>query len=345
MTAPRDKKPGATSFPLRLDRVEPAPRRLVSAPLATVPAPAVGLPAHGQRSVPRAVHQLAQASSGTSAAQASAGPKPVQRPGSRPVQPPAARLAVEAQRPLLRPQRLLHQAVQDSLRMTAPTGLGLDSDGVRRRMVERLAAGGIADARVLQALATVPRHAFVDTALAGQAYEDTSLPIGLGQTISKPSSVARMIELLCQRPGLAAAEPRPLAKVLEIGTGCGYQAAVLSLLARQVVSIERLRPLHDKARANLDAAGLRSPRLVWGDGMLGHAPSAPYDCIIAAAGGQALPPAWIEQLAPGGRLVAPMEGTAGKGQILVVVDRLADGRLVHSQQEAVHFVPLKSGVS
>lgn len=340
MTAPRDKKPGAASFPLRLDRVEPAPRRLVSAPLAAVPAPPVSLPAQGQRSVPRAAHQAAQAAQRSAAAT-----HPAQKPGNRAAQPPAARLAVEAQRPLLRPQRLLHQAVQDSLRMTAPTGLGLDSDGVRRRMVERLAAGGITDARVLQALATVPRHVFVDTALAGQAYEDTSLPIGLGQTISKPSSVARMIELLCQRPGLAGVEPRPLGKVLEIGTGCGYQAAVLSLLARQLVSIERLRPLHDKARANLHAAGLRSPRLIWGDGMLGHAPSAPYDCIIAAAGGQALPPVWVEQLAPGGRLVAPMEGAAGRGQILVVVDRLADGRLVQSQQEAVHFVPLKSGVS
>jgi protein-L-isoaspartate(D-aspartate) O-methyltransferase len=328
---PRDKKPGGATFPLRLDKVEPAPRRLVTAPLATVPAPAVGHPAQVPHSITRAARQAVHA--------------PAAQGGSRPAQPPAARLAVEAQRPLLRPQRLLHQAVQDSLRMTAPTGLGLDSDGVRRRMVERLSAGGIHDARVLQAMGGVLRHAFVDTALAGQAYEDTSLPIGLGQTISKPSSVARMIELLCRRPGLPPHEPRPLGKVLEIGTGCGYQAAVLSLLARQVVSIERLRPLHEKARANLAAAGLRSPRLVWGDGMLGHAPSAPYDCIIAAAGGQALPPAWLDQLALGGRLVAPMEGPGGRGQILVVVDRLADGRLVHSQQEAVHFVPLKSGVS
>ena len=328
--APRDKKP--TTFPARLERLEPAPRRLVTPPLeAALPSSSGKL--MPQRGVSQAAHQVLDPHARQPA------------PGRRPAQPPAGRLAVEVQRPVLRPQRPLHEAARDRLRHTAPTGLGLDSDGVRRRMVERLAAGGIRDARVLQAMSAIPRHAFVDTALAGQAYEDTSLPIGLGQTISKPSSVARMIELLCGRPGVADDSPHPLGKVLEIGTGCGYQAAVLSRLARQVVSLERLRPLHEKARANLDAAGLRSPRLIWGDGMLGHGPSSPYDCIIAAAGGQALPQPWIDQLAPGGRLVAPMEGAAGRGQILVVVDRLADGRLVHSQQEAVHFVPLKSGVS
>lgn len=200
------------------------------------------------------------------------------------------------------------------------------------------------DARVLAAMQQVPRHLFVDTALATQAYEDTSLPIGLGQTISKPSSVARMIELLCLRPGAGVADATPLGKTLEIGTGCGYQAAVLSCLARQVISIERLRPLHDKARANLQSLRRHNLRLVWGDGMLGHPPNAAYDCIIAAAGGSSLPQAWLDQLAPGGRLVAPMEDARTARQSLVVVDRLADGHLVHNVHEAVHFVPLKSGV-
>jgi protein-L-isoaspartate(D-aspartate) O-methyltransferase len=184
----------------------------------------------------------------------------------------------------------------------------------------------------------VPRHVFVDTALANQAYEDTSLPIGLGQTISKPSVVARMIELL-----LAPHAPgKPLA-LLEVGTGCGYQAALLAGLARSVVSVERLKPLHDRARETL--AALRPPglRLVYGDGRLGHAPNAPYDGIVAAAGGEDIPPAWLEQLAPGGRLVAPLQ-QAGGTQALLVCDRLADGRVQRRLHEAVRFVPLKSGV-
>ena len=244
-------------------------------------------------------------------------------------------------RSLLRPQRDVAAAHADARRREPPSGLGLDSAGVRRRMAERLGEVGIVEPRVLQAFATVPRHHFVDAALATQAYEDTSLPIGHGQTISKPSVVARMIELLFQ--GANARRSGNLGAVLEIGTGCGYQAALLAELAQRVISVERLKPLHDKARDLLGPMRSTRLRLVFGDGMLGHPPGAPYDSIIAAAGGSALPEAWLEQLAVGGRLVSPVE-QAGGGQALVVVDRHEDGyeRRVH---EAVRFVPLKSGLS
>jgi protein-L-isoaspartate(D-aspartate) O-methyltransferase len=254
------------------------------------------------------------------------------------------RLAPPAKgRELLRPQRPVQQAaaaVAASTRSGAPTGLGLDSAGVRQRMVDRLRSGGVRDELVLGAMSRVPRHAFVDTALVNQAYEDTSLPIGLGQTISKPSVVARMIELLMASP--AARMRRTLGRTLEIGTGCGYQAAVLAQLSRQVLSVERLKPLHDKARELLAPLRLTDIRLVYGDGMRGHPPNAPYDSIISAAGGDNLPQAWLDQLAVGGRLVAPVQRAAGQGQVLVVVDRTEGGyeRTVH---EAVLFVPLKSG--
>jgi len=207
-------------------------------------------------------------------------------------------------------------------------------------MVQRLAAGGIGAAAVLQAMGGVERHRFVDSALANQAYEDTSLPIGLAQTISKPSVVARMAELLL---GAECAQDQPLGRVLEIGTGCGYQAAVLARLAREVYTIERLRALHEKARDNLRPLRLANVHLILGDGMLGYARGAPYAGIIAAAGGDALPPAWCDQLALGGRLVAPMAGPGG-GQALLVVDRTAQG-LKHRVLEGVHFVPLKSGIA
>ena len=221
-----------------------------------------------------------------------------------------------------------------------PQGIGLDSGAVRQRMVDKLMGLGVRDAAVLQAMASVERHRFVDSALANQAYEDTSLPIGLGQTISKPSVVARMIELL--RNGSKA----KLGRVLEIGTGCGYQAAVLSQLASEVYSIERLRGLHDKARANLRNLFLPNVHLLFGDGMLGFPQGAPYAGIIAAAGGEAIPAAWTEQLAMGGRLVAPVAGSDGGQstgqQVLMVVDKTPQG-LRQTVLEAVHFVPLKSG--
>lgn len=243
-------------------------------------------------------------------------------------------------RPLLRPQQPLQHAAAHSARHSVPTGLGLDSAGVRQRLAERLRAEGLRHDGVLAAIASVPRHRFVDAALVTQAYEDTSLPIGHGQTISKPSVVARMIELLMG--GANARAAGQLGRVLEIGTGCGYQAAVLAQLSRQVYSVERVKPLHDKARALLAPLAVRNLRLVYGDGMLGHPPNAPYDGIIAAAGGESLPAAWTDQLAIGGRIVAPVRDGADR-QVLVVVDRTEQG-LARSVHEVVQFVPLRSGL-
>ena len=208
-----------------------------------------------------------------------------------------------------------------------PSGLGLDSAAVRARMVQRLVSGGVSAPAVLAAMGGVERHRFVDSGLVNQAYEDTSLPIGLGQTISKPSIVARMAELL-----LGAEIVRTtgaLGRVLEIGTGCGYQAAV--------------RGLHEKARANLRPLRLANVHLLLGDGMEGFAKGAPYAGIVAAAGGAELPQAWCDQLAVGGRLVAPIARSDGQ-QVLLVVDRTVHG-LKQTVLEPVHFVPLKSGVA
>lgn len=225
--------------------------------------------------------------------------------------------------------------------MTTVAGLSeQDFRSVRRDMVNRLARAGISDDTVLAAMGEVERHRFVDSALQGQAYKETSLPIGLGQTISKPGVVARMIELL--RMGA----PGKLGRVLEVGTGCGYQAAVLSLIATEVYSLERLRGLHDRARENLRTMRLPNVHLLFGDGMLGYPKGAPYAGIIAAAGGEAVPQAWTDQLAVGGRLVAPVAGQqAGHaGQALIVIDKTPRG-LQQTIFEAVHFVPLKSGVA
>jgi protein-L-isoaspartate(D-aspartate) O-methyltransferase len=246
------------------------------------------------------------------------------------------------QRTVLRPQAPMQHAQRDAARKHAPSGLGLDSADVRKRMAARLREAGVHDERVLAAMAQVPRHQFVDAALVTQAYEDTSLPIGHGQTISKPSVVARMIELLLG--GANARRTLQLGRVLEIGTGCGYQAAVLSALAQHVVSIERLRPLHDKARELLAPLRPAHLRLVYGDGMRGHPPNAPYDSIVAAAGGDSVPLAWLEQLAIGGRLVSPVRQAGSERQVLMVMDRHEHG-IEQAVYEAVHFVPLKSGMA
>lgn len=224
--------------------------------------------------------------------------------------------------------------------LAAPAGVGLDSQAVRTRMVQRLAAQGLSDPRVLRAMGAVERHRFVDSALMNQAYEDTSLPIGLGQTISKPSVVARMIELLLA--GRTDANGK-LGRVLEVGTGCGYQAAVLACVATEVYSVERLRGLHDRARENLRTFRLPNVHLLFGDGMVGFAKGAPYAGIIAAAGGDAIPAQWTDQLGEGGRIVAPMVMATGK-QALVIVEKTA-GQLRQTILEAVHFVPLKSGLA
>jgi len=259
---------------------------------------------------------------------------PVQLDAKTPDKPATAPTAKR----LVTPQSAVRAAATP---IASPTGMGLDSSAVRARMVQKLAAQGIEDAVVLEAMGRIERHRFVDSALINQAYEDTSLPIGLGQTISKPNVVARMIALLRQAP--MALQGQPLGRVLEIGTGCGYQAAVLSLVAREVYSIERLRGLHDKARENLRPLRLPNVHVMFGDGMVGYAKGAPYSAIIAAAGGEAIPQAWIEQLATGGRIVAPMQTSTGQ-QALVVIDKTPQG-LQQTLLEAVHFVPLKSGIA
>jgi len=203
-------------------------------------------------------------------------------------------------------------------------------------MVERVRELGVRDTRVLEAMRAVPRHLFVDEALASRAYEDTALPIGHGQTISQPYIVARIAELALE----GIADPRA-ARVLEIGTGCGYAAAVMAQLVGDVVSVERLRALHDRARENLRPLRLRNLRLVFGDGAKGVAAGAPYDAIVAAAAGDELPPAWIEQLQPGGRIVAPV---GGLNQQLIVATKDASGRIQKAGKEAVRFVPLRGGI-
>lgn len=247
----------------------------------------------------------------------------------------------------LRPQTPVRLAAQDQRQARPPSGLGLDSALVRQRMVERLQSWGITDERVLGAFAQVPRHQFVDSALITQAYEDTSLPIGHGQTISKPLVIARMLSLAAAvrqaGPNTAAAMPRPLGKVLEIGTGCGYQAALLSVLGRSVFSIERIQALHEKARIHLNQTGIDGVRLIWGDGNDGHSPNAPYDTIVSAAGGTRLPQSWLDQLALGGVLIAPFESPGHGGQVLMRYEKTASG-WHHTVHDGVEFVPLKSGL-
>jgi protein-L-isoaspartate(D-aspartate) O-methyltransferase len=238
---------------------------------------------------------------------------------------------------LLRPQRLLSEA----RRQPEPGPSATQGAAARARMVQRLRADGIQSEAVLQAMNEVARHHFVDSGLATQIYEDTSLPIGHGQTISKPSVVARMLEWLFL--GATARASGHLGRTLEIGTGCGYQTALLARLARHVVSVERLKPLHEAASRNLEGLRAQRVRLVYADGMWGHAPNAPYDTIISAAGGDAIPPAWLDQLALGGRLIAPASISAGSAvQQLVVIDRDSTG-LHRFVGETVQFVPLKSG--
>ncbi|WP_162065770.1 protein-L-isoaspartate(D-aspartate) O-methyltransferase [Burkholderia sp. THE68] len=212
----------------------------------------------------------------------------------------------------------------------------LTSERVRERMVERLRSNGITDPRVLNAMSVVPRHMFVDPGLAAQAYEDAALPIGHHQTISKPSVVARMIELV--------ATGRALNKVLEIGTGCGYQAAVLSQVATEVYSIERVRPLSERAKLNLRPLRVPNIRLHYGDGRLGLPAAAPFDAIVIACAGLDVPQALLDQLAVGGKLVAPVGSQAAQSQVLTLVTRVSAAQWREEQLDRVFFVPLKSGV-
>jgi protein-L-isoaspartate(D-aspartate) O-methyltransferase len=223
-----------------------------------------------------------------------------------------------------------------SVPIAAPRSLeniGLNSERLRAAMVERLHAHGITDERVLTAMQRVPRHAFVDEALASRAYDDAALPIGHGQTISQPWVVARMIAAVC--------EAKLPARVLEVGTGCGYQAAVMSYVFPQVYSIERIRALYDMAKEHLRLLSLTKIRLTYGDGMAGLASAAPFDAIIVAAAGLKIPQALMLQLSIGGVLIAP-EGTSA--QKLIRIQRTSEMSWSRQELEEVRFVPLKSGL-
>lgn len=205
-----------------------------------------------------------------------------------------------------------------------------------RSMTERLARGGIRDTVVLQAMEQIPRHLFVESGLSGQAYADIALPIGYRQTISKPSTVAKMLEAL--RTGEQAAT---MQKILEIGTGCGYQAAILAKIANEVYSIERVKTLHELARRNLRPMRIANLRLHYGDGMLGLPQVAPFDGIIVAAAGLKVPETLLKQLTIGGRLVAPV---GEERQTLQLVTRVAEARWEKIVLDDCHFVPLQNGI-
>ena len=208
------------------------------------------------------------------------------------------------------------------------------SDALRRAMVGRIARQGVRDHVVLGAMDSVPRHHFIEPALSAQAYVDASLPIGHNQTISQPYIVARMIEVM--RNG------GQLNHVLEIGTGCGYQAAVLSCLAREVFSVERVKPLHELAKTNLRPLRIANLRLHYGDGMLGLPQAAPFDGIILAAAGLEVPQALLDQLAVGGRLVAPV---GARTQHLQLIVRTGKTEWSTETLEGCHFVPLRPGTA
>lgn len=214
---------------------------------------------------------------------------------------------------------------------TRYNGIGMTSQRTRNRLIERLRSEGIQDEVVLAAMNSVPRHIFVDEAIASRAYDDVALPIGFGQTISQPYIVARMIEILRNN-----ARPK---RVLEIGTGCGYQAAVLAEVADTVYSIERLKPLYDRAASCLKELGVANVRLLHADGNMGLPESAPFDGIIMAAAATHVPEALRNQLAVGGRLVMPL---GAQEQYLYLIEREPQG-FRETRLEAVRFVPLLMG--
>lgn len=217
--------------------------------------------------------------------------------------------------------------------VSARPGIGMTSDRTRMRMIEYLRGEGVTDERVLGAMGEIPRHIFVDEGIASRAYEDVALPIGHGQTISSPAIVGLMTQLLL--------EVKPMDKVLEVGTGCGYQTAVLAKLVKQVYTLERIAPLMDKARRHLRDLRFYNIRFKHADGNNGYAEGGPYDGILMAASAPKVPDALKQQLAPGGRLVLPV-GT--DDQWLYVVDRKENG-FVERKCAAVRFVPLLPGLA
>ena len=212
-------------------------------------------------------------------------------------------------------------------------GIGMTSQRTRERLIQRLMDQGITRFEVLEAIRSVPRHLFVDEALAHRSYEDTALPIGYGQTLSQPYVVARMSEL-------ALAQGRPK-KVLELGSGSGYQTAILASLVDEICAIERIKPLLERARKQLRALRVRNVRLRHGDGLDGWVSEAPFDLILGAAAPERLPTQLLQQLAPGGRLILPV---GGERQQLMMVTTTAEG-YVEEVIEEVNFVPMVRGVS
>ena len=217
--------------------------------------------------------------------------------------------------------------------MSARSGVGMTSERTRMRMVEMVRREGVSNEKVLGVMAEIPRHLFVDEGIASRAYEDVALPIGHGQTISSPTIVALMTQLLLEKG--------PMGKVLEVGTGCGYQTAVLAKLVKEVYTLERLAPLMDKARRHLRDLRIYNVRFKHVDGHNGYAEGAPYDGILIAAAASHVPPALKSQLAVGGRMVIPV---GIEDQWLYVVDRTETG-FTEQKREAVRFVPLVPGVS
>jgi protein-L-isoaspartate(D-aspartate) O-methyltransferase len=234
------------------------------------------------------------------------------------------------------PGRALPKTGSASAQSSIRQDVSRASESVRHAMAARIAKQGVRDAKVLAAMQTVPRHMFIEQGLSSQAYIDASLPIGHHQTISQPYIVARMIEVMRDN-----ANAGKLDRVLEIGTGCGYQAAVLSLVAKEVYSIERIKPLHELAKSNLRPLRIANIRLHYGDGMLGLPQAAPFDGIILAAAGLEVPPALLEQLCIGGRLVAPV---GDRHQVLQLIERIGKFEWTNTTLEACHFVPLRPGI-
>lgn len=238
--------------------------------------------------------------------------------------PPSSVVNTHVDKPVA---NIVHTAKRDE-------NMTLVSEAIRKAMVKRVQQQGVQDPMVLAAMEVVPRHYFLEPGLASQAYIDASLPIGYHQTISQPYIVARMIEILREQT------EGKLNRVLEIGTGCGYQAAVLAHVAKEVYSIERIKPLHELARNNLRQLRIANLRLHYGDGMLGFPQVAPFDGIILAAAGLEVPQALLDQMAVGGRLIAPI---GGQNQVLKLVVRTGVFEWKTETLETCHFVPLKAG--
>ena len=217
-------------------------------------------------------------------------------------------------------------------------GLGMTSLRTRERLLERLTEKGIKDIRVLEAMRDTPRHLFLDEALASRAYEDLALPIGYQQTISQPYIVARMTEILIEDKKL---ESQPLDKALEVGTGCGYQAAILSRFSKSVLTIERIKALHDKAVKNLKKLKVRNVKLLFDDGSNLIEAKENYDAILFAAAPLEIPAYFLDKLAIGGRLVAPIGG--GEVQDLSLIKRLSKNKFKTEVVEQVLFVPFLGG--